>query len=391
LKLKRKKKILLIRDAAQCLVLSSFITYLLSFAVINTEFFNPFVKIVQDFSYLDVYHSERMSENQFNPEVIIVNIEHRDRKEIAQLLEKVQSGSPKVIGIDILFTSEKDSTIDAQLSKELKANNVVQGFILREDSIIQNHSKFRNSNQGFVMFNFNPNERVIRNFNGYYEVDGIQYTSFATQISMLAMGETEWNSLEYDEALKGETPLSYQGDMDSFLSFGYEEFLNTEDLSFIKNRIFLLGYLGDPTGNPYDIEDKHFTPLNKVVAGKSAPDMFGVVIHANIISMLLKKDFMFRVSKVWEGIIALVLNYFLIMYFMYIDKKYKISSRTKRKITILVVSLLLIWLALLLFKVGIIFTVMPIIAFTFICASTIKYYKHLIRYLQTKLEFKSFV
>ncbi len=391
MKLKRKKKILLIRDAVQCLVLSSFITYLLSFAVVNTEFFNPFVKIVQDFSYLDVYHSERMSDQQFNPEVIIVNIEHRNRNEIADVLKKVQTGSPKVIGIDILFTSEKDQTIDALLSKELKASNVVQGFILREDAIIKNHSKFRNSNQGFVMFNFNPNERVIRNFNGFYEVDGVQYTSFATQISKMAIGESAWESLEYEQALQGETPLSYQGDMNTFLSFGYDEFLNTEDVSFMKDRIVLLGYLGDPTGNPYDVEDKHFTPLNKIVAGKSIPDMFGVVIHANIISMLLKKDFMFRVSKFWQGVMALVLNFFLIMYFMYIDKKYKISSRTKRKITVFVISLLLIWLGLLLFKVGIIFTVMPIIAFTFICASTIKYYKHLIRYLQTKIDFKSFV
>lgn len=130
--------------------------------------------------------------------------------------------------------------------------------------------------------------------------------------------------------------------------------------------------MGDPTGNPYDVEDKHFTPLNPVVGGKSIPDMFGVVIHANIISMLIKGDFMYRISNFWLTAIALFLNFFLIAYFMHVDKKYKISSRTKRKITLLIFSITLVWIALLLFKIGIIFRAMPIIGFTFICASSIK-------------------
>lgn len=237
--MKRKKKFLLFKDAAQCLLLSVILTGILSLLVVNATFFNPFMKMIKEFSYLDVYYSERMDDNQFNSETLIVNIEHRNRSEIATLLNKVQQGKPKVIGIDILFTSQKEREIDALLAKELKAPNIVQGFILSKDSIIRNHPDFRNSNQGFVIFNFNADESVIRNFTGFHEIDGVCYTSFGTHISKLAIGENNWNHLNYDSALNGETPISYQGDMNTFLTFGYDEFLALDDLSLLTDKIVL--------------------------------------------------------------------------------------------------------------------------------------------------------
>ncbi len=60
------------------------------------------------------------------------------------------------------------------------------------------------------------------------------------------------------------------------------------DPSALKGKIALLGYAND---NPNDIEDKKFTPMNAKFAGKSVPDMNGIVVHANIISMALDGNY----------------------------------------------------------------------------------------------------
>src|SRR5690606_28384528 len=58
----------------------------------------------------------------------------------------------------------------------------------------------------------------------------------------------------------------------------------------IKDKIILMGFLGgDLRDTSWD--DKFFTPLNRIFAGRARPDMYGVVVHANIMSMILEGDF----------------------------------------------------------------------------------------------------
>ena len=57
-----------------------------------------------------------------------------------------------------------------------------------------------------------------------------------------------------------------------------------------KNSIVMMGFLGKYMGDPV-WEDKFFTPLNKKVAGRANPDMFGLVVHANVVAMILNQDY----------------------------------------------------------------------------------------------------
>jgi CHASE2 domain-containing sensor protein len=68
------------------------------------------------------------------------------------------------------------------------------------------------------------------------------------------------------------------------------------------DKIVLLGYVNR---SPDDIEDKHYTPMNPKVIGKS-PDMNGIVIHANILSMALDKKWV-HTSPAWLNWIITVL------------------------------------------------------------------------------------
>ncbi|RZK50997.1 MAG: CHASE2 domain-containing protein [Pedobacter sp.] len=61
--------------------------------------------------------------------------------------------------------------------------------------------------------------------------------------------------------------------------------------SVFANKIVLLGYVAIGVN---DVEDKHFTPMNEKYTGRALPDMNGVFIHANIISMVQDHDYIHR-------------------------------------------------------------------------------------------------
>lgn len=386
-----KTRKLLIKDTILCNLLSLFLVAILSIVIVNISFFNPFVKVIKDFSFLDVYYAENLGSNPtINPDIILINIEHRDRFEIAQLLEEVIKQEPKIVGTDLLFKEEKEPFSDSLLANNLKNEKIVQAYIIENNETIYNHSTFRNNNEGFVNLNFINQESVIRNFTGIYEKDNTQL-AWNTKIAKLVIGDSVWKERNYDKHLKGNTPITYLGNYTSFLHFGFDEFLLSSNKEILKEKIVLLGYLGDPTGNIYDVEDKHFTPLNKVTAGKSIPDMFGLVVHANIINMLLKNDFLYRISNFWIGVITLFCNFFLIMYFIILDKTDKLGARTKSKLAFFIFTIIITGIALALFNLGILLKVAPIIAITAFSVSVVKYYKHLIKYLQTKTTWKSYI
>jgi CHASE2 domain-containing sensor protein len=386
-----KTRKLHLKDTILCTLLSFLLVAILSLVVVNMSFFNPFVKAVKDFSFLDVYYAENLGSNPtINPEIILLNIEHRDRFEIAQLLEEVIKQDPKVIGIDMIFKAEKEPFSDSLLAINLKNEKIVQAYIIENTETIYNHSMFRNNNEGFVNLNFDNQESVIREFTGIYEKDNT-LLAWNTKIAKLTLGDSIWKERNYEKHLKGKTPITYLGNYTSFLHFGYDEFILNSNKEILKDKIVLIGYIGDPTGNIYDVEDKHFTPLNKVTAGKSIPDMFGLVVHANIISMLLNDDFLYRISNFWIGIITLLCNFFLIMYFIKLDKTDKLGARTKSKLTFFIFTIVITGIALALFNLGIILKVAPIIAITAFSLSVVKYYKHLIKYLQTKITWKSYI
>jgi len=63
-----------------------------------------------------------------------------------------------------------------------------------------------------------------------------------------------------------------------------------------EGKIVILGYLGKDL-NDTSWDDKLYTPLNMEYAGRTNPDMYGVVVHANILSMILNNNFIESMSE----------------------------------------------------------------------------------------------
>ncbi len=68
---------------------------------------------------------------------------------------------------------------------------------------------------------------------------------------------------------------------------------------------------------PLVIDDLHFTPLNEIVSGKSFPDMYGVVIHANILSMILSGKYprlaSAGIAYLFAFLITLLFNFYILL------------------------------------------------------------------------------
>jgi CHASE2 domain-containing sensor protein len=93
----------------------------------------------------------------------------------------------------------------------------------------------------------------------------------------------------------------------------------TPDL--LKDKIVLLGFLGQNFDDRTTTEDKYFTPMNEKYTGRANPDMYGVVIHANIISMILNQDYLDQMSEGAGNLVAILVCFLNVVIFSMIYYK----------------------------------------------------------------------
>jgi CHASE2 domain-containing sensor protein len=107
-----------------------------------------------------------------------------------------------------------------------------------------------------------------------------------------------------------------------YFTLEWDQALDTSsfDHSMVKGKIVILGFLGSGLDDT-SWDDKYFTPLNKNYAGKSRPDMYGVVVHANALSMILSADYIDELEPWQEYAIAIVLVFLNVMAFSYITAR----------------------------------------------------------------------
>ncbi|RRQ49900.1 CHASE2 domain-containing protein [Maribacter algicola] len=389
---KRSKRKLLWRDALFSTLLSLMTCFLLSLLFVNLNFFNPLKKALEDFSFLDIYYSEQMNPNlDMDSNIVLINIEHENRETILEGLQNVLAENPTVVGFDVMLQHFDKSKTDTLLARVLNDKRVISGYILKENQFFLNHPFFvGDGKQGYVNYNFGYQDAVVREFTPTYVFQENTFEAFPVAVAKSYMSTDKWYARGYPKKLSKPKLINYKSDYLGFVHFPLKDFLSFPNKKMVKDKIVLFGYLGSPTGNPFDVEDKHFTPLNKVTAGKSIPDMYGMVIHANIISMILYNTFLYEVPLFWIVILTFLLSFLASAYFIWLDTKLKISYRTVRKAILFVFTVLFVWLTISLFKNGIVIKSAPIIAVTLFSAGFVKFYKHLVKYINTKTEFNSY-
>ncbi len=323
---------------------------LLTLIPINLHVLDPLKLALTDISFNDLSFSELKTHrnNAMDDKIVIVNIGNASRTEIATVINKVNEAQPKSIGLDILFLEAKEGPGDSALFAAIKkAPGIVLANKLefdnkkgRQDNYFQASSR----HGGFVNF-VGEKQGVIRYFSPFEEWKDSVNSSFAVAVVQVS------DELKFKALQKRSHDLefiNYSRQADQYFTVEYNDLLTGKaSPAAFNNKIVLIGFVDS---NPANIEDKHFTPLNDKFVGKSIPDMNGVVIQANIISMILDNNYIKKTPGWLNWFFAILTTWIFMAYaFEYYLEKHMWLHLVLKSIQ-LIITVVFIYLGILFSK-----------------------------------------
>lgn len=364
------------------------IAVLVSFMPLKFDFVKPIKQEFDDFDIYDLFYEGKPHENHGEKDDRIIIIQAAgSRQEIDSQIIKIKSLKPAVIGVDLSFEDEKDPVIDKKLRSSLQNDNmIVTGYTLNEK--LKNRSYIPEKlfspdyfikNGGYINFSHDDSNAVIRSFAPFHKIDGKDYLAFSTQV----LKKYAPDKFDLLKKRKNETEfINYYGNLEYYRHYTateFEDLFENRLLGNVKDKIVLLGFFSGEQ-EPYKImEDIRFTPLNEKINGKSYADMYGVVIHANILSMLLKHDDYVWYPGFWTSLlINFCVCFFIIWYIFHSYKKYGHPSHIRFFIFQVITALVVLYLSLKFFdwfniRIDILFLILT----TVICIEMFDIYKKL--------------
>ncbi len=335
--------------------------------------FDPIGQALNDFELTDYAFSNLREDPTVDDRILLVNIGHIPRGAIAEQIRIISQYKPKVIAIDGFFNCEgglRDTINCPQLTDTMgnlllsnaiqEAGNVVlvskllQSAAVVDSGDVDVYDSLEYSDEMFQQFatsgyanlatdaEYQDDVKICRSFFPTMDVNGVEELAFAVKIAMLYDSAKTKAFLERD---KEEELINFRGNVEMqdvrlasikrkdlattkypmmFYALDVEQVFREEFFpDLVKDKIVIFGFLGERFGDPA-WSDKFFTPLNKKVAGRANPDMFGVVIHANIVSMILNGDFIDELQEWHKYVIAFIFCYFNVALFFYINSRFPV-------------------------------------------------------------------
>jgi CHASE2 domain-containing sensor protein len=283
---------------------------LLALIPVNTHVLDPVKMALQDFDYNDLAYSQfkKNEHTSLDTGMVIINIGTAAREEISAMIEKAATENPLVVGVDVLFNEPKDSATDSSLQTSFfttgkivlaytvttqSGKTAAQGFMF-EKAKQKGYANFVGEEGGAIRF-FAP---VIKN-------EKEDFQSFAAAVARVAYPAAYEKMMTRHNITE---QINYTRTPEKFMLVdGIDYIKNKEAGLSLKNKVVLIGYVSPDIHN---VEDKHFTPLNKKSVGKTIPDMEGLFIHANIISMIKEGNFVKKIPVWLNWLIASLLCWF---------------------------------------------------------------------------------
>ncbi len=330
---------------------------------------------LSDFSFSSIRPDPTAEERVAIDQIVLVNLSNLERMNFAQELQIISKYKPKVVGIDGFYNCEGGlyNVIDCPqlldtlgnlllanamseipnlvlVSKLLQSDSMeASGAIDVYDSIEYADWMFREkAHSAYANLvtdaQYQEGIKICKSFAPKWDVKGKEELAFAVQVSML------FDSVKTKKFLArgNETEvISYRGNFEvedvrlknlkkidlgntdvlrkvSFTALDIEDVIEERfDSTLIKDKIVLIGFLGDRFGDPA-WDDKFFTPLNKKIGGRANPDMFGLVIHANIIASILGEDYIDQLDIWQERAIAFIICLLNVALFSVINRKWPV-------------------------------------------------------------------
>lgn len=331
--------------------------------------FDTISQALKDTELTDYAFNKLRPDPTVDDRIVLVNFGTLSRREVAQLLQNVSQFKPRVIGMDALYNCEgglRDSINCPQLLDTLgnmmlssaiqDAGNVVLGIKLMQtdslsrfdtndpDSIEISDPIFSDyAQEGFVSIptdaTYQEDVKISRTIYPSRVINGKRELAFSVRMAMMYDSVKTKNFLARN---KDEEIINFRGNIEvrqlrinslkneetSTTNFGTMFFVvDAEDVlignvspELFQDKVVVMGYLGDYLGDDA-WEDKFYTPLNKKLGGRANPDMFGPVVHSNVVAMILNEDYIDVLSELQKILIAVLVCFLTVALFMIIDEK----------------------------------------------------------------------
>ena len=310
------------------------------------DLFDPIGDALGDMEFTDIYFSQLLDDPVADENVVLVNVALEPRAGIAIMLDSISKYDPAVIGVDLFFDYLKEDTLgDIMLSDALgRVENLIMVNKLSQKWESAGTEKYDSLEWSHPVFTYNAypafanlitdadvqeDLKMCRTFAPQLRTeDGENQIAFSVRMASFVDSVKAQKFLDRGNE---EEVINYRGNV---LDYGATKFGNkyfaldyydVYDGNFIgeiiKDKVVIFCFLGEELGDRENFEDKFFTPLNETYVGRAFPDMYGGVIHANIVSMILNEDYVFYLKEWQKYFIAIVGLFINIMMFSWIYKK----------------------------------------------------------------------
>jgi CHASE2 domain-containing sensor protein len=290
-------------DILVCLLLVISVKYLVPLAVnidvTHVNSFDPIFRPLQSLYLSDFYYSRLMNQDNVDMDtnVILVNIGEPDRKNIARQLRLISKYNPKVVAVDVIFKNMKDSATDVILSN---AMSLVPNLVLASEIHVEykpgskeyTHSE---SESAFSRYGTSAHVGLIKRIDNkaasFVPVDySFDPPVYSLPVKIVQIFDSSKASKVIERKNQSEF-INFRRKIDKYKVLDISDMQPESNLEAIRNKIVILGFLGrnlvtNSSG------DRIHTPLNPVYIGNSIPDMYGAVVIANIISMILEDNYL---------------------------------------------------------------------------------------------------
>lgn len=308
-------------STAHVSIVVSIVCAVLSAIPINIEFLAPLEIALKEFEYSDVVASrlQAPTPRRVDTSIVIVNIGHASRIDIARAISIVRYAGAKAIGIDAVFTMRADPVEQEFLVSTINSTpNIVMGEVLRNSNESGNDIMYSHRERGLqgsgvhamygnVNLQGSSSYKTVRHWDPVVKVGASDSKSMALLLYEVFTGDSMQLSISAEPVY-----IRYQRQRTWFSVDIERLFAGENETIDFKNKIVLFGFLGKQIGDTNSTEDRFYTTQNQFYIGRSAPDMYGVEIHATILSMLLHQDFMKAAPSWVDMVLGLVLSYLIL-------------------------------------------------------------------------------
>ncbi len=301
------------------------------------DLFDPIGEMFSDFELSDLVMSQLRAAPDASEDIVLVNIGFLDREGMAAQIDIINDYNPVAIGLDAYLgefpsTYSKDSLLIEVIKttpnlvigdKLLDYNEHTDQFdsLLRPEPRITDIATFGHVN--LLTQAANQNDlKSCREWLPQYKAKGMMHKSFAVKLVEMAEPEKAKKFLDRGNEIEG---INFKGNA---VDYGQTEFgtryftLDYHDIfegnftpDLFENKIVVLCFMGSQLGDQETRIDRYFTPLNKNYVGKAEPDMWGGVVHANAISMILEEDYIDSMSQPTSIFLAVSICLFNVLLF----------------------------------------------------------------------------